>query len=116
MTASRALAAFVAFEHFGFFVLESVLFTTPLGLKIFKLTPQAAEANAVFALNQGVYNLFLCAGLLWGLSAGSTPLLAFFLACVLVAGIVGGASASRSIWLVQAAPAALGLALLRAGF
>jgi putative membrane protein len=112
MTASKALAAFVALEHLGFFVLESFLFKTPLGLKVFKLTPQAAEANAVFAFNQGFYNLFLCAGLVWGLRAGSAPLLSFFLACVLVAGLVGGASASRSIWLVQALPAALALAAL----
>ena len=115
MKPSSALVAFVALEHAGFFVLESFLFKTPLGLMIFKLTPEAAEANAVLAFNQGFYNLFLCAGLVWGLSARSAPLQTFFLACVLVAGLVGGASASRSIFLVQALPAALALALLRCG-
>lgn len=115
MNLSSALAGFVALEHVGFFVLESFLFKTPLGLKVFKLTPQAAEANAVFAFNQGFYNLFLAAGLVWGLQSGSAPLKTFFLACVVVAGAVGGASASRGIWLVQAAPAFLALLLLRSG-
>jgi len=113
--ASAALIAFVAFEHVVFFVLESFLFKTPLGLRIFKLTPQAAETNAVLAFNQGFYNLFLCAGLVWGLREGSTSLQTFFLACVLVAGLVGGASASRGIFFVQALPAAVALALLRSG-
>lgn len=108
----------MALEHLAFFVLESFLFRTPLGLRIFKLTPQAAEASAVFALNQGVYNAFLAAGLIWGLLAapGAAPgLKTFFLACVVVAGVVGGATASRSILLVQALPAAAALVLLRAG-
>lgn len=118
MTASSVLVAAVALEHLAFFVLESFLFRTPLGLRVFKLTPQAAEACAVFAANQGVYNAFLAAGLIWGLVAApgaAASLKTFFLACVVIAGLVGGATASRSILLVQALPAALALALLRAG-
>ncbi|HEX7601689.1 MAG TPA: DUF1304 family protein [Polyangiaceae bacterium] len=69
MTPSSVLVAFVALEHVAFFLLESFLFKTPLGLKIFKLTPAAAEASAVLAANQGVYNGFLAAGLVWGLPA-----------------------------------------------
>ena len=118
MTASSALVAFVALEHAAFFILESFLFKTPLGLKVFKLTPQAAEASAVLAANQGVYNAFLAAGLVWSLLAApeaALPLKPFFLACVIIAGLVGGATASRSIFLVQALPAALALGLLRSG-
>jgi len=118
MRASSALIAFVALEHAAFFVLESFLFKTPLGLKIFKLTPAQAAASSVFAFNQGFYNAFLAAGLVWGLAAApeiGTPVKTFFLACVAVAGIVGGLSASRAIFLVQALPALAALALLRAG-
>ena len=118
MTPSSFLIGFVALEHAGFFVLESFLFKTPLGLRIFKLTPAAAEAGAVLAANQGVYNGFLAAGLVWGLWAPpemAAPLKTFFLACVVVAGIVGGATASRSIFLVQALPGLLALVLLRSG-
>ncbi|MBI2788577.1 MAG: DUF1304 domain-containing protein [Elusimicrobia bacterium] len=118
MTLSSALVGFVALEHAAFFVLESFLFRTPLGLRVFGLTPQAAEANAVFAANQGVYNAFLAAGLVWGLAAApeaAPALKTFFLACAVVAGLVGGATASRSIWLVQALPALVALALLKAG-
>lgn len=118
MTPSTVLVAFVALEHLAFFVLETFLFRTPLGLRLFKLTPQAAEGSAVFAANQGVYNAFLAAGLVWSLRADPAQapgLKVFFLACAAIAGVVGGATASRSIFLVQAAPALLALALLRAG-
>lgn len=118
MTPSSGLIAFVALEHAAFFVLESFLFRTPLGLRVFKLTPAAAETCAVLAANQGVYNAFLAAGLVWGLAAApglALPVKTFFLACVVVAGLVGGATASRSIFFVQALPALLALALLRSG-
>ncbi len=118
MTPSTLLIGLVALEHVAFFVLESFLFKTPLGLRIFKLTPAAAEASSVFAINQGVYNGFLAAGLVWGLlsaPAAALSIKTFFLACVIVAGLVGGATASRSIFLVQALPALLALVLLRAG-
>ncbi len=112
-----ALAAFVALEHLGFLVLEMFLWTKPVGLKIFRLTPQAAASSASLAMNQGLYNGFLAAGLLWGLLA-SDPGVAlgaktFFLSCVVVAGAFGAATVSPRILFVQAAPAALALALLR---
>lgn len=118
MTASTVLVAVVALEHVVFFVLEAFLFQTPFGLRVFRLTPEDAKTCATFAVNQGVYNGFLAAGLVWGLvaaPAGATPIKTFFLACVVVAGVVGGATASRSIFFVQALPAALALVLLRAG-
>jgi putative membrane protein len=115
---SSALVGLVAAEHAGFLVLESLLFKTPFGLKVFKLTPAAAETCSVLAFNQGFYNGFLAAGLVWGLLAAPDQALAiktFFLSCVIVAGVVGGATASRSILLVQALPALAALVLLRSG-
>ncbi len=118
MVPSSALIAFAAVEHAAFLVLESFLWRSPLGLKIFRMTPQAAEATAVLAMNQGAYNGFLAAGLAWGLLAApaSAPgIKYFFLACVAIAGCVGGATANPRIFLAQACPALLGLVLLRAG-
>lgn len=115
MTAARFLAAFVAALHLGFFVLESFLWTSPIGLKVFRQTPEAAEATRVLAANQGLYNAFLAAGLLWGLlsPAAGVPVLTFFLTCAAVAGLFGAATASASILFVQALPALLALAVLR---
>lgn len=118
MTPSSALVAFVALEHAGFLILEMFLWTTPLGLKIFRLTPETAAGSAKLAMNQGLYNGFLAAGLLWGLAAApgtALPVKTFFLACVVVAGVFGAATVSPRIALVQAFPALLALALLRAG-
>ncbi|MFI5347276.1 MAG: DUF1304 domain-containing protein [Elusimicrobiota bacterium] len=115
--AANAAAGLVALEHFGFLVLEMFLWTKPIGLKIFRLTPQAAEMSAGLAMNQGLYNGFLAAGLIWGLCA-SDPAAAlsiktFFLGCVVAAGVFGAATVSPRIFLVQAAPALFALALLR---
>jgi putative membrane protein len=114
--AANVLAAFVALEHVGFLVLEMFLWTKPLGLKIFRLTPQVAAASAGLAANQGLYNGFLAAGLVWGLLSAeqaALPIKTFFLACVVVAGVFGAATVSPRILLVQAAPALAALALLR---
>jgi putative membrane protein len=108
------LVALVALLHAGFLVLEMFLWTKPLGLKVFRNTPDKAEASRVLAANQGLYNGFLAAGLAWGLIAGSTPFKVFFLACVLLAGVYGAWSVSRRILWVQAAPAAVALGLLLA--
>lgn len=112
-----ALAAFVALQHLGFLVLEMFLWTKPIGLKIFRLTPQAAEMTAGLAMNQGLYNGFLAAGLVWGLcSADAVAALSiktFFLSCVVVAGVFGAATVSPRILFVQAVPALAALALLR---
>jgi putative membrane protein len=103
--------AFVALLHLWIFVLESFLWAKPVGRRVFGLTPELAQATRVLAANQGVYNLFLAAGLIWGLSGGGIAVRVFFLGCVIVAGVVGGFTAKRSILWVQAMPAAIALAL-----
>lgn len=112
--AADILIGLVAALHVYFLVLEMFLWEKPLGLKVFGQTLEKAQASKVLAANQGLYNGFLAAGLVWGLSQGSAGLdiKAFFLACVLVAGIFGAATANRRILFVQALPAALGLVLL----
>jgi putative membrane protein len=109
-----AIAALVALAHVWFLVLEMFLWTTPRGLKVFGNTPQKAADTAVLAANQGLYNGFLAAGIAWGLADphAGRPVLTFFLACVVVAGVYGAATASRKILFVQALPAAIALALL----
>lgn len=112
-TALTVVVALIALEHLYILVLEMFLWNTPRGRKAFGLTPEFAEATRVLAANQGLYNGFLAAGLLWGLLRGPAgdAVTLFFLVCVLVAGLYGGMTASRRILWVQAAPAALGLLL-----
>lgn len=111
---SNILVGFVALQHFGFLVLEMFLWTKPIGMRIFNLTPELAEQTAALAANQGLYNGFLAAGLIWGLmkkdEGYSTKV--FFLACLVIAGIFGGATAKPSILLVQGVPAFLALTLV----
>lgn len=107
----------VALIHLWFCVLEMFLWQKPLGLKIFKLQPEFAKQSAVLAANQGLYNLFLSAGLIWSLIASDASqafqLKIFFLCCVLIAGIFGAITASKRIILVvQAMPAVVCLLLL----
>lgn len=106
--------ALVALLHGYFLVLEMFLWTRPIGLKTFGQTKAAAEASRVLAANQGLYNGFLAAGLLWGLSLGQEGfgVKVFFLVCVMIAGVYGAATANPRILFVQALPAALGLGLL----
>ena len=101
------LVALVAIAHMGFLVLEMFLWTTPYALKSFGMTEEFAKASATLAANQGLYNGFLAAGLIWGLisRANGFALKVFFLACVIVAGLFGAASAKMSILYVQALPA-----------
>jgi putative membrane protein len=106
---ARALIVLVALLHVYFLVLEMFLWSTPRGLRIFRMTPEKAEATAVLAKNQGLYNGFLAAGLIWSLWAGP-QVATFFLACVIVAGIYGGITAARSILYAQALPAVIALA------
>jgi putative membrane protein len=113
---ANILVAVVAALHLYFLILEMFLWTRPLGLKTFRNSPEEAAASAVLAANQGLYNGFLAAGLIWGL-VQSDPGFAFqikvfFLLCVMVAGLYGAASVSRRILYVQAAPAAVALVLL----
>lgn len=110
--AAAALTALVAFEHLYFLVLEMFLWTKPLGLKTFGLTPEFAEQTAALAANQGLYNGFLAAGLIWGLTLKDegTSVRVFFLVCVVVAGVFGAATASPSILFVQGVPGLVALA------
>ncbi len=105
---------FVALLHVYFMVLEMFLWDKAAGLRAFGHTRDAARASRVLAANQGLYNGFLAAGLFWGLSLGpdGIKVQTFFLGCVLIAGLFGGATASRKILVVQAVPAAIALALL----
>ena len=111
------LVGLVALLHLYFLVLEMFLWTKPLGLKVFRNTPEKAETTKVLAANQGLYNGFLVAGLIWGLYLGAAGLQikVFFLGCVIVAGVYGAYSVSRRILVVQAVPAAIALGLVLAG-
>jgi putative membrane protein len=108
------LAALVAILHGYFLVLEMFFWDRPTGRRIFGTTPEFATASKTLAANQGLYNGFLAAGLTWGLALGTQgiPIRAFFLICVLIAGIYGGLTVNRRILLVQGAPAALALGAL----
>ena len=111
--ADIAVAA-VALLHVYFLVLEMFLWDKPFGLRTFGMTAAKAEVTKSLAMNQGLYNGFLAAGLAWGLALGAAGLAikGFFLACVLVAGVFGAVTASRKILWVQAVPAAVALGLL----
>jgi putative membrane protein len=113
------LVGVVALEHLWFLVLEMFLWTKPLGLRTFRQSAEQARASAALAANQGLYNGFLAAGLVWGLCASppefAVSIKAFFLACVIVAGIVGALTVSRRILLIQAVPAAVALILVLYG-
>ena len=113
---ANLLVALVAALHLYFLVLEMFLWTKPLGLKTFRNSPEKAADSAVLAANQGLYNGFLAAGLIWGLlqavPAFAFEIKTFFLLCVIVAGIYGAATVSRRILFVQALPAAIALILL----
>jgi len=113
-TAANIAIGFVALLHAYFLVLEMFLWDTPFGRRVFKSTPEFAAASKTLAANQGLYNGFLAAGLVWGLALGAegVHVKVFFLACVVIAGVFGAATASRAILFVQAIPGILALALL----
>ena len=110
---ATALVALVAIEHLYILVLEMFLWTRPAGLRAFGLTAEFAEQTAALAANQGLYNGFLAAGLVWSLirKDGGFPLRVFFLGCVVIAGVFGAITAKPSILFVQAAPALIALVL-----
>ena len=103
------LAALVAALHLCFLVLEMVLWTRPTGRRVFGNDAEFAEASKVLAANQGLYNGFLAAGLVFGLVSERDDVTVFFLVCVVVAGAYGAATVSARILLVQAVPALLAL-------
>ena len=107
---------FVAALHLYFLVLEMFFWDTPLGRRVFKLTPEFSLASKALAANQGLYNGFLVAGLVWGATLGpaGTAVKIFFLACVIVAGVFGAFTVGSKILWVQALPGAIALALVLA--
>ncbi|OKO73224.1 membrane protein [Bradyrhizobium sp. AS23.2] len=113
---ANVLVALVAALHAYFLILEMFLWDKPPGLKVFRNTPEKAEITKVLAGNQGLYNGFLAAGLIWGLvhanPAFAFQIKAFFLLCVIVAGAYGAATVSTRILIVQALPAAIALVAL----
>src|SRR5687767_2759395 len=111
-TLANIVIAVVAILHLGFLVLEMFLWNHPFGRKTLKMTKEVSESSATLAANQGLYNGFLAAGLIWGLISGEFSVKLFFLICVFIAGIFGGITAKRSILYLQALPALLGLILL----
>ncbi len=114
---ANVLIAVVAAIHAYIVILEMVLWEKPAGRRAFGLTPEFAAQSRVLAANQGLYNAFLAAGLVYGLVRGDAgyEFKLFFLACVLLAGLFGAATASRRILFVQALPATLALVALWAG-
>jgi putative membrane protein len=108
---ATGLTALVALEHIWFLIVEMFLWTKPIGMKMFALEPDFAQQTATLAANQGLYNGFLAAGLIWSLlsKTNSTDLKVFFLSCVVVAGVFGAATVSTSILIVQGGPALLAL-------
>ena len=115
--AALVLVSLVALAHVYFLVLEMFLWRKPYGRRVFHNTVEFADASAVLAANQGLYNGFLAAGLVWGLTladpAHSLAVQTFFLSCVIVAGLYGAATASRAILFAQALPAIVALVVLR---
>jgi len=111
---ANVLVALMALLHVYILVLEMFLWTTPRGRRAFGTTPEFAEQSKVLAANQGLYNGFLAAGLVWGLTLGPAGygVKLFFLGCILVAGLYGGFTATRKILFIQAIPAAVSIGFL----
>ena len=113
--AANAMVALIALLHVWILVLEMFLWDKPAGLRAFGLPQALATATKVLGANQGLYNGFLAAGLVWGLALGDAAgasVKVFFLLCVFVAGLFGAATVSRKILFVQSVPAAIALALI----
>ena len=113
-TFANVLVALIALLHIYILVLEMFLWDKPAGQRAFGQTREAAATSQVLAANQGLYNGFLAAGLIWGLWSGQRAVLVFFLGCVIVAGVYGSLTAKRSILIVQGGPALLALLALLA--
>ena len=112
---ANIVVAIIALMHVWFLILEMFLWDKPAGRRAFGLTAEFATQSKVLAANQGLYNGFLAAGLLWGLLLGGVEgmhVKLFFLACVLVAGLYGGFTATRKVLWIQGLPAAIGLVLV----
>jgi putative membrane protein len=110
--AANIAVTVVAFIHLYILILEMFMWEKPAVLRAFGLSKEFASSTRVLAANQGLYNGFLAAGLLWGMVAGDIRVQIFFLSCVLVAGIFGAISSSIKILWIQAVPAMIALTLL----
>ena len=113
---ASVLVGLVAALHLYFLVLEMFLWTKPLGMRTFANTPEFAETTRVMAANQGLYNGFLVAGLVWALVDQRYDVGVFFLVCVIVAGVYGAITVSRRILVVQAGPALVALVAVLAAW
>ncbi len=109
---ANIMTAFVAISHFGFMALEMFFWDHPMGQKIFDMTPEFSAASAPLAANQGLYNGFLAAGLVWGMLSKQTNVKVFFLSCIVIAGVFGSITAKSSILYTQALPALVALFLV----
>jgi putative membrane protein len=111
---ANVLIAVIAIEHLLFLVLEMFLWTSPTGMRVFGLTPEFARQSAALAANQGLYNGFLAAGLIWSLvrKDNADSIKIFFLACIVIAGVFGALTAKTSILFVQGLPALVALLLV----
>jgi putative membrane protein len=105
---ANVLVGIVALLHFGFLYLEMFLWDKPRGRRSFNLTEEFAKQSKTLAMNQGLYNGFLAAGLIWGIFAGDATKI-FFLSCVVIAGVFGALTVSKRIFYIQAVPAILAL-------
>lgn len=110
-TLAAIAVAFVALEHFGILILEMFFWDHEIGREVFSMTAEESAITKTLAANQGLYNGFLAAGLLWGLMTAKRDVIIFFLLCVIVAGVFGAATAKPTILFTQTAPAALALIL-----
>jgi putative membrane protein len=108
---ANILTGIVALLHFGFLYLEMFLWDKPRGMKSFRMTEEFAKQSKTLAMNQGLYNGFLAAGLIWGIFAGDAVKI-FFLSCVIIAGIFGAFTVSKRIFYMQAVPAILAMVVL----
>ena len=106
----KFMIAFVALLHTGFMIIEWFFWTDPIALRAFDLTQELANSTGKLALNQGLYNGFLVAGLIWGLIAKKRDVQIFFLLCVVIAGAWGAITVKPTVFVVQAVPAILALA------
>lgn len=102
----------VALLHIGIMALEMFFWNHPVGQKIFSMTPEIAQSSEVLAMNQGLYNGFLGFGLLWSLISGNQSLKVFLLICIMIAGVFGGLTATKSILYIQALPGFITLLLV----
>ncbi len=109
---ANIMVGVVALLHLAFMVLEMFFWDHPVGEKVFELPREVLHSSAALAANQGLYNGFLAAGLVWGLSAARRDVKLFFLGCIIVAGVFGAFTAKFSILYTQALPALVALTLV----